>query len=977
MSRPNLFPRKPEHARNHDTSKDQRRSADKASPDQAAKKKTVIQLVRQARNPVQSKRPTRLGNSPALLKAKQIIATIKDKVQKEQVEGTSRELLQKASPELFEAYTTIIKNVKAMSSNSGRRDLMALARFTSHCHMACFSGDDPANITRAFEQAIALATRSRLPTQLKESEGHRLIREAIDPAIDQTVKQLASVHRFTQALVAAGLGADRLRTATLSDMVALWRSGRSAQQIVNCADTISVQAEAARQQDSSVPTELAPPIWAQTQSNESLEFQQFTHRNAQQLHDARPEDPLRKACAELGGYYRNLATFDSGDTAEHFRAIAQVAHDGLVAIEKTLDENSAEQADLLKLIRNEKKFWDLTTHTMRVVEHRYPDADRNKISVRDLIVIGHTKLAREKGTDYEARRGGLEATEMAELIAARSSFAPDLPIEHFLAMKDRYLPVTAGSIPDTAMSKALAEVRLTELGSGEMGTVYKVEIPGKHGQTSSWVLKEESPRLETCDGGTDSGIYKYLDDFPAGPNLTNRTVAASRVARRFGSDIAPESVPVVFRNPVDGKLVYGAASRFVEGSTLQSAKGKSATYTPDPSVQQALTQLPPQERDQLVTRVATALGFASASRDADSGRWTLKPVTDGMYMNRLNWDDPELRRSGARQALWAVKTAQVDNHPGNYMVVKSRNGTGHTLNSFDNDQSMGRLVTHPMAAAAVSDTQSRDAWTLYLNSPSDTAVQPATIDRHVLAELLATDKERFIKANRRLQKANPTLEETAEAAAKLAARRERIERTYQDLAAAADGKPSTLQITDHGQWTRRTNMHGGPTGKASGIPKVIAKSDAHVIASMTEADVNADLNGLDPEERASDWKRVQVLQTMISKGDIRSIDDSLDAWTGDAVRDQMGLNPTELQAIARADLQDDVQGTPNGDKHRLKYGVTATLALEQAMAEEAFRMRMAGQPVGAKPLALFDPDLLNRTLLDEARKLQAGTPARA
>lgn len=138
-----------------------------------------------------------------------------------------------------------------------------------------------------------------------------------------------------------------------------------------------------------------------------------------------------------------------------------------------------------------------------------------------------------------------------------------------------------------------------------------------------------------------------------------------------------------------------ALSRFVEGRTLQSAKDKAATYTPDGAVQKALDKLAPKERDQLVTRAAKALGFEGASLNDANQEWTLNPMKDGMYLRPLDWEDPELRRSAARQAVWAVKTAQVDNHPGNYMVVKSSNGSGHTLNSFDNDQSMGRLITQP------------------------------------------------------------------------------------------------------------------------------------------------------------------------------------------------------------------------------------------------------------------------------------------
>lgn len=168
-------------------------------------------------------------------------------------------------------------------------------------------------------------------------------------------------------------------------------------------------------------------------------------------------------------------------------------------------------------------------------------------------------------------------------------------------------------------------------------------------------------------------------------------------------------------------------------------------------------------------------------------------------------------------------------------------------------------------------------------------------------------------------------------------------------------------------------MHGAPTGKASGVPKVISKSDAKVMTDMTEADVNHDLNGLGDAERAADWKRTQVLQTMIKRGEIKSIGDELDDWKGDQVRDLLGLNPTELRDIALADLQDGVEGTPNGDKNRLQYGLPAALALEQAMAREAFKMRMNGQHVGDKPVALFDPELLNQTLLEEASKLQTSS----
>ncbi len=79
-------------------------------------------------------------------------------------------------------------------------------------------------------------------------------------------------------------------------------------------------------------------------------------------------------------------------------------------------------------------------------------------------------------------------------------------------------------------------------------------------------------------------------------------------------------------------------------------------------------------------------------------------------------------------------------------------------------------------------------------------------------------------------------------------------------------------------------------------------------------------------------------------GEIQMLDDDDATWSDDRVRQAMGLEPQTL---------------------------------EEAMAREAFRLRMAGVTVGDKPSALFDVALLNQTVQEEARQALAATPVTA
>ncbi|MBA4195651.1 MAG: hypothetical protein C0451_13880 [Comamonadaceae bacterium] len=118
----------------------------------------------------------------------------------------------------------------------------------------------------------------------------------------------------------------------------------------------------------------------------------------------------------------------------------------------------------------------------------------------------------------------------------------------------------------------------------------------------------------------------------------------------------------------------------------------------------------------------------------------------------------------------------------------------------------------------------------------------------------------------------------------------------------------------------------------------------------------------------------QALQQMVATGQIHTLEDSDPAWSSDEVGQLMGLDPATLQELARADLAPGVGGTPNGDQHRMAYGLPAALAMEEAMAREAATQRLAANPMGDKAVALFDTAWLNSAVLEAARTAQAISP---
>ncbi|MBA4195652.1 MAG: hypothetical protein C0451_13885 [Comamonadaceae bacterium] len=260
------------------------------------------------------------------------------------------------------------------------------------------------------------------------------------------------------------------------------------------------------------------------------------------------------------------------------------------------------------------------------------------------------------------QREGPDVDDLQDLIAARTHFAPHLPLAHFIVMKLASIPVNAHTVPDPRLSTEVADHGLSRLGSGQTATVWQADLGLA---TGAWAFKPEPDGTEVPDAGIDTGIQRLRPGERLGPNFTGRTVASAKTAQALEFHGAPESRPVVFRDPESGRLMYGAASRLVKGSMLQEAEGKPAVLALDVATVDRLQALEEGERQTVIDRVARRMGFVSATWDSIGQNITLTPGTE--FRRNLDWTDPDLRRSLADGALWAALTAQADNHAGNYM----------------------------------------------------------------------------------------------------------------------------------------------------------------------------------------------------------------------------------------------------------------------------------------------------------------------
>lgn len=859
-------------------------------------------------------------------------------------------------------------------STSGQKQLRKLETYVAYC-----AHTEPASDTNTLlgqlTQAENLARSALFPEQRSSSEAYTTLRTGINPLLDQELKEISAAHAFAQSLVTAGVGASQLDGCCLSDLMDLCRAGKTATEVVASADSIATQAlnlreemesktSATSQPEVSPQRPTVPPMWAQ---NMGRPFDAFAQANAEGLHAISANSTCGKVCHALRKYSQRLEEYGYG-SANDFRSQGAAEIARLKVLQDQLSgPNSASElrSALADAIETEISTWNRMGDLLNTLTNRYPDTDVSQVSTSEWLTIGRARLPKESVKKGGERQGHIDVDQLKELIDARSGFAPGLPLEHFMAMKMRYIPVTVATVPDMALSAAIAQLALGEVGSGACGTVWKATVTDPSGQAATtWALKAEDSKFDPPDSAMAIGVRGYSRQHQSGPNFTGRTVAASKVSERLGMAAAPKSRPVVFFDPKTKETVYGAASQFVQGSMLQSSPGKTARYTPDATTATALASLDSTVRDAVVVRTAQAMGFDSAKIDEGTGDWLLQPNEHQPYLQPLNWDDPELRRSAANGAQWAAITAQADNHPGNYMVQTLNNGHSRLV-SIDNDLSLGKKPMHPMAVAGeVNNTASSDAWERYLKDTTGTVARPTTI----------TDEQRkeFIAKGVKGLRSDKKFKIDADYSANFR-QIGKFTQLVSDLQVQLGGTPAIGTEPDH--WVRSTNMSGDGYTKASGVSRVMSRSASDELLTLTEAELKADLAALESDEQAAAWPRTQALQQMVRAKEIQVLEDDDTAWNGDEVRDQMGLNPQTLQDIAKADMAPGVKGTPNGDKHRMAYGLAAALALEEAMAREAFKMRMNDQDAGDKPVALFDPELLNRTLLEEAAKLQTSSPA--
>lgn len=833
---------------------------------------------------------------------------------------------------------------------------------------------DASQLKDQLRTAHELAEAARFPDQSHPSKSYKTFQQGMNPLLQDELKVIAALPGFIGSLRKEPGGQTKLAACSLADLCNLYRTSMTARDASSSLD-IPAQSKSPKNVESTtavpdnptppsqVTSATTPPIWAQGLPGS---FADLGNDHASSLHAQSNLSMVRKTFDELHRYQKRLKDAVCHD-ADEFNRLGKKETEVLKSYRKNLNKSQNHPelaAALIKAIDQEIAVWDRMAYMLVQAENRRDDAAIGKVSVSEWLTIGRTRLTKEKSTAQIDRYGGIQPEDLLELMDARSSFAPDLSVDHFLAIKQFYIPVNAATIPDAKLSADIGTLQLSEVGSGQMGTVWKATIKDPQGREVTWVLKAEDEALFPSSSAIDIGVPQYTRSNGTGPNLTGRTVASSKAAARLGTGLAPVSCPVVFVDPQTGKPVYGAASHFVQGDMLQSAPGKTAQYRPDHKTAQVLAGLGKDERQTLMTRLGKAMGFESVSFDTSEGCWLLRPNPHQPYLRALNWNDAVLRQSASDGGVWAAKTAQADNHAGNYMVVQ-RPGHHTSINSIDNDQSMGRIPVHPMQVGCepVQQDPYLDDWIKYLKDTEDKVTRPSTMSQQTRDEWLSKGIQGL--------RADPTFKIDGANYKVNFRQMAKLTKLMSDLKAGSEAT-QPIQVTS--LWARRMTM-SGPSTKSSGIPTVMTRSAAEKLLKMTEADVRLDLAGLSRAEQDAEWARTQVLQTMLQRKDILAMDENKqDEWEGEAMAQRMGIDTPTLQAIAKADLAPGVQGTPAGDKHRMTFGLAAALALEDAMAREAVAQRLRGDDHDVKASALFDPALLDQLVTEEAGKLQAASP---
>lgn len=705
------------------------------------------------------------------------------------------------------------------------------------------------------------------------------------------------------------------------------------------------------------------PAWAQHLGGH---FDGVAERHAEAIHNS--QRTLKRVVDSLASYGTSTLLAATGDEPA-YRKKAKAAVKLLEQLRRQLETGDKLEAkiELQRAIAAEIGSWNRMTELVAAHQARFPNTLAG-VTVGELLTLEQVRLPQaepdvmlksDRSMLPAIQREGPDVDDLQELIAARTHFAPHLPLAHFIVMKLASIPVNAHTVPDPRLSTEVAHHELSRLGSGQTATVWQADLGPAIG---AWAFKPEPGGTEVPDAGIDTGIQRLRPGERLGPNFTGRTVASAKTAQALEFHGAPESRPVVFRDPESGRLMYGAASRLVKGSMLQEAEGKPAVLALDVATVDRLQALEEGERQTVIDRVARRMGFVSATWDSIGQNITLTPGTE--FRRNLDWTDPDLRRSLADGALWAALTAQADNHAGNYMQETTVDGVTRLV-AIDNDVSAGAGVRHPMEAAA---EYNRAAWVRHLQGGVYNPPRPNHITASVRRELLTLGATGLAQQYPLPARPEPTAETRK-------AHLQKFEGLIRDLETASRVPLGTSTTR---AWQRRLTARGNSQTHAAGIPKVISQRMAQTLTALTEDQVrNRLFGGLGQAEQDAAWERTQVLQQMVRGQAIQPVKDT--DWGSDRVRDLMGLNPKDLKRIAGEDLAYAARdprniGTPDGDRHRLEFGLAAAFALQEQMARQrAEQIRRGdkdqrGQPLVYQGPALFDREALNRQLRAEAEK---------
>lgn len=223
-------------------------------------------------------------------------------------------------------------------------------------------------------------------------------------------------------------------------------------------------------------------------------------------------------------------------------------------------------------------------------------------------------------------------------------------------------------------------VKDASFGAGAMGSVSQVDYTDEKGQLFKGVFKAEPEQLSDNDGGMSA-----LGTSKKAPNLTMRSVAASRINELLGMRVIPRT-----------ELAFH--EQFGFGQVMALAGGKS----PLTKVKVPIENADPQKIAQIeavLKAEESRFGPQSKVISRQDATGETKHFIEENVSFETDWDNPILKRELTNLQMMDALIGNVDRHAENYFIDVDAFGNPIGVLGIDNDLTFARDKTDPTELA--------------------------------------------------------------------------------------------------------------------------------------------------------------------------------------------------------------------------------------------------------------------------------------